>query len=119
MRSRLIKQGRKHNAAWDERSPHFAEAMHVGQYAYLAKVTKCPLYIVHTTNPGDDRRDSSRPVEICSEIPVKAFGLYPKKGVLRVGADADLVIADLKKKQKIDKSMLLPPRAGQYSAVRR
>ncbi len=208
IQARLIKQGRKDNAAWDERSPHFAEAMHVRQYAYLAKVTNCPLYIVHTTTQetideilraraegariigetgfhyfvldhnvykinvplrdrqtmeklwaaaargdvdctGSDhvnhgvprekmevkgdvwktisgfssrveallpvmlsegvnkgRLSLTRLVEICSENPAKAFGLYPKKGVLRVGADADLVLVDPKKKQKIDKSML-------------
>src|SRR3990170_5578088 len=47
--ARLIQQGRKDTAAWDHRCPHFVEAMHVRQYAYLAKVTNCPLYIVHTT----------------------------------------------------------------------
>ncbi|MBI4525623.1 MAG: amidohydrolase family protein [Deltaproteobacteria bacterium] len=209
MQARLLKQGRKDNAAWDERCPHFVEAMHVRQYAYLAKVTNCPLYIVHTTTretideilrarsegvkvisetgfvyftldhnvykinvPLRDRetmdqlwkaaaageidctgsdhvnhgvpRDKmevkgdvwktvsgfssrveailpamlsegvnkgrislTRCVELCSEGPAKAFGLYPKKGVLRVGADADIVLVDLQKKQKITANMLL------------
>lgn len=208
MQARLIKQGRKDNAAWDQRCPHFVEAMHVRQYAYLAKVTNCPLYIVHTTTretideilrarddgvkvisetgfhyftldhnvykinvPLRDRdtmeqlwkaaaageidctgsdhvnhgvpRDKmevkgdvwktvsgfssrveailpvmlsegvnqgrislARCVELCSEGPAKAFGLYPKKGALRVGADADIVLVDLKKKQKITQNML-------------
>jgi dihydropyrimidinase len=35
--------------AWSDRSPDFVEAHHVRQYAYLAKITKCPLYIQHTT----------------------------------------------------------------------
>lgn len=46
---RVMDSGRKDMKAWSDRSPHFVEAMHVRQYAYLAKVTNCPLYIVHTT----------------------------------------------------------------------
>jgi dihydroorotase-like cyclic amidohydrolase len=38
---------------------------------------------------------------ICCENPAKIFGLYPKKGVLRNGADADLVIIDLKLRRKV------------------
>jgi dihydropyrimidinase/dihydroorotase len=46
---RLMEAGRKDMEAWTDRSPDFVEAHHVRQYAYLAKVTKCPLYIQHTT----------------------------------------------------------------------
>jgi dihydroorotase len=33
--------------------------------------------------------------------PAKLFGLYPRKGALRVGADADIVLVDTTKKQTI------------------
>jgi dihydroorotase-like cyclic amidohydrolase len=33
--------------------------------------------------------------------PAKLYGLYPKKGVIRVGSDADLVVIDMKKEKKI------------------
>jgi allantoinase len=38
---------------------------------------------------------------ICCENPAKIFGVYPRKGVLRKGADADLVIVDLKMERKV------------------
>ena len=40
------------------------------------------------------RIDLPKLVKLLSENPAKIFGLYPKKGTLRVGSDADLVILD-------------------------
>ena len=40
-------------------------------------------------------------VEVCSYNVARTFGLYPQKGTLRPGADADLVIIDLNKEQTV------------------
>ena len=38
---------------------------------------------------------------VCCENPARIFGLYPKKGVIGEGVDADLVMIDLKLKRKV------------------
>jgi allantoinase len=38
---------------------------------------------------------------VCCENPAKIFGNYPRKGVIEEGADADLVMIDLKMKRKV------------------
>jgi allantoinase len=39
--------------------------------------------------------------KIVSESVAKIFAVYPKKGVIQVGSDADFIVVDLKKEQKI------------------
>ena len=38
---------------------------------------------------------------VCCENPARIFGFYPRKGVIREGADADLVMIDLKLRRKV------------------
>jgi dihydropyrimidinase len=52
------------------------------------------LKIVYQAGVVDDRITLSQMVAQLAENPAKIFGLYPRKGDLQPGADADLVIFD-------------------------
>jgi dihydroorotase (multifunctional complex type) len=45
-------------------------------------------------------------VRVTSENPAKIFGLYPRKGTIQIGSDADLTIVDMEKEKKFTKKMV-------------
>ena len=47
-----------------------------------------------------------RAVELLSERPARLFGLYPRKGSLLPGADADLLLFDPAASWRVDRSKL-------------
>jgi dihydropyrimidinase len=52
------------------------------------------LQILYTYGVTEGRFDVQRLVELGSTNPARIFGLYPRKGTIAVGADADLVLYD-------------------------
>jgi len=52
-----------------------------------------------------------RMIEIVSTAPAKRYGLYPKKGALSAGSDADLIAIDLKEKWVLKSEDLLSKNA--------
>jgi dihydropyrimidinase/dihydroorotase len=63
-----------------------------------------PMMLSEGVNKG--RISIERLAQVASENPARIFGLYPKKGAILPGADADLVVVDLKRRAKITKEIL-------------
>ena len=63
-----------------------------------------PMMLSEGVNKG--RITIERLAQVASENPARIFGLYPKKGAILPGADADLIVVDLKRRAKITKELL-------------
>ncbi|MGZ4823092.1 MAG: dihydropyrimidinase [Terriglobales bacterium] len=59
------------------------------------------MSLVYSGGVAGGRFSVNRFVELVSTTPAKLFGLYPRKGAIAVGSDADLVIFDPKRKHTI------------------
>ena len=59
------------------------------------------MSLIYSGGVASGRFSANRFVELVSTAPAKLFGLYPRKGTIAVGGDADLVIFDPKRKHTI------------------
>ena len=59
------------------------------------------MSLIYSGGVAGGRFSVNRFVELVSTTPSKLFGLYPRKGTIAVGSDADLVIFDPKRKHTI------------------
>src|SRR4051794_16114896 len=59
------------------------------------------LQMIHHFGVREGRITLNRMVELLSTNPAKLFGLYPRKGTLAVGSDADIVVFDPEKRVTI------------------
>jgi dihydropyrimidinase len=64
------------------------------------------LRLIHEEGINKGRIDYPKFVKLLSENPAKIFGLYPKKGTLQVGSDADIVIIDPQQSVTIEEDNL-------------
>ena len=72
--------------------------------------TKCPggapgvelrMPIMFSEGVIKRRIPAKRIAEMCCTNPAKLFGMYPKKGVIRVGSDADITIINLRRRRTV------------------
>ncbi len=59
------------------------------------------LPLIYTYGVKKGKISLSRMIELLSTNPARIFGLYPRKGTIQVGTDADLVIYDPEKEWKL------------------
>jgi dihydropyrimidinase len=59
------------------------------------------LHMIHEFGVRAGRISLNRLVELLSTNPAKLFGLYPRKGTIAVGSDADIVVFDPERKLTI------------------
>ena len=66
--------------------------------------TMLPVLLSHGVN--QDRISIERVAEVTSYNTARIFGMYPKKGTIQPGSDADLTIVDLDLEQKVTPELL-------------
>jgi len=71
---------------------------------FPSTATMLPLVLSEGVNEG--RISMERAVEVTSTNTAKAFDLYPKKGTIRVGSDADLAVVDLDETKTVTPELL-------------
>ena len=62
------------------------------------------LHMVHEFGVRGGRISLNRMVELLATNPAKLFGMYPRKGTIAVGSDADIVVFDPNRKHTISAS---------------
>lgn len=105
-----------------DHAPHSREEKELGWEDMFAAPGGSPSlqeYLsLFLTNVNAGRISLRRVVDLCATAPAHRFGLYPAKGVIRVGADADLVLVDMDREVTISNEQVaskcgFTPYAGQ------
>ena len=102
-----LRQGWIDNIATDH-APHSyaektAESVWDTACGFIGVETALPLML---TEVNRGRLSLEHYVRLVSENPAKVWGLYPRKGAVQIGSDADFVLVDLKAEGRIESSKL-------------
>jgi dihydroorotase (multifunctional complex type) len=99
----------KINAIATDHSPHVKEEkLHDNCWeavsGFAGVEVSLRLFLTYAVNAG--RMTLPQLVRATSEGPAKVWGLYPRKGTVRLGSDADLTVVDLEAEGVIDEDEL-------------
>lgn len=88
-----------------DHAPHTREEKEIGWERMWEAAGGMPLVQDYLskflTEVNDGRVTLDRIVRLCSYDVARMFALYPRKGVIQVGSDADLVVVDLNARREI------------------
>lgn len=91
--------------------PFFMKQKEMGKESFVKIPNGAPgvelrMALLYTYGVCAGKFDMNRYVQLTSTNAAKIFGIYPKKGAIAVGSDADLVILDPNEEKTIERSML-------------
>ena len=101
-----------------DHSPHARDEKEAGKEDIWKTPTGIPLIelslplMLSQVNAG--RLGLPRLVSLMAETPAREYGIFPQKGTIQVGADADIVMVDMERETAVDDSKLVT--APKYSA---
>lgn len=98
--------------ASDHRSFNYAGQKNLGKDNFTLAPRGFPgiqerLSLLCSAGVNSGKINANRLVDLACTLPAKIFGLFPRKGTLAVGSDADMVIFDPKAESVISKSNAL------------
>lgn len=115
----LVKRKKDQEAIWEgildgtisivcsDHAPHTAEEKDGDLWSIPAGMcgveTIAPLML---NAVSENRLTIHHVVSLLSENPAKQFGVFPQKGTIQVGSDADITIVDMNKRYTIDRDKL-------------
>jgi dihydropyrimidinase len=109
---KAITSGDVHVVASDHRAFNYAGQKNVGKDNFTLAPRGFPgiqerLSILCSAGVHAGKISSNRLVDLACTSPAKLFGLFPRKGTLAVGSDADMIIFDPKAETILSKNMSL------------
>jgi dihydropyrimidinase len=109
---KAISSGDLHVVASDHKAFNYAGQKNVGKDNFTQAPRGFPgvqerLSVLYSAGVHAGKISANKMVEIACTTPAKLFGIFPKKGTLAVGSDADMVIFDPKMDVTLSKSISL------------